>query len=147
PSGSLVFGINTQSNNNLSQAANVYSVPDNGNFAGDFITNFNGQSYQGSFIDSGSNGLFFLDTSTTGIATCSGQLSSWYCPSSSPFTLSPQPTNQGEDSNGNPVGSAVPVNVVVEDASSLFNTNNTAFSTLAGPNPGTFDWGLSFFFG
>ena len=37
PSGSLIFGISTQSNNNLSMAANVYAIPDSGNEAGDFI--------------------------------------------------------------------------------------------------------------
>jgi Protein of unknown function (DUF3443) len=54
-SGSLVFGIGTQSNNGLNGAI-VYSVDANGNF----ITTYKGQSHNTSFIDSGSNAIFFL---------------------------------------------------------------------------------------
>ena len=142
--GSLIFGINTQSNNQLSLAASLYQIPDQGNNAGNIITVFNGQSYPQSFLDSGSNGLFFLDSNTTGIPTCSGNLSSWYCPNQSPDQL--MATNQGQNNNG-PVGSQVPVTFSIEDTTNLFNTSNTAFSTLGGPNPGAFDFGLSFFFG
>ena len=53
-SGSLVFGIGTQSNNGLN-GATVYPVDDDGNF----ITTFNSAKYDESFIDSGSNGFFF----------------------------------------------------------------------------------------
>ena len=63
----------------------------------------------------------------------------------SPDSLSA--TNQGQDANGDPVGTAGTVDFTIENADTLFNTNNTAFSTLGGPNPGAFDWGLAFFFG
>jgi hypothetical protein len=146
PTGSLIFGIGTQSNNQLG-SANVYFVPDSGSNAGDLITAFNGNSYPKSFIDSGSNGLFFLDSKTTGIPLCAKPDNSWYCPTTSPDNLSA--TNQGQTTSG-PVGSAIPVNFSIEDATTLFSNNggnNTAFSTLGGPQAGTFDWGLSFFFG
>lgn len=142
--GSMIFGIGTQSNNGLG-SANVYLVPDNGNFAGSIITTFNGHSYPNSFIDSGSNGLFFLDSGTTGIALCAAPNSTWYCPVPSPDNLSA--TNQGQDANGNPLGTAGTVNFAIENATNLFNTGNTAFSTSGAPNPGAFDWGLAFFFG
>lgn len=145
--GSLIFGIGTQSNNGLG-SANIYQVPDENsitNNLGDIITTYNGQAYNLSFIDSGSNGLFFLDTNTTGIPTCSGQSSSWYCPSNSPVNLTA--TNQGQNDSQQGTGNAVPVNFSIENANTLFQTNNTAWSTLGGPSPGTFDWGLSFFFG
>jgi len=48
------------------------------------------------------------------------------------------------------MSSGVQVNFAVENANGLFNTNNTAFSTLGGPyisTPAAFDWGLSFFYG
>jgi len=160
--GSLIFGINTQSNNNLSLAANTYPIPDSTNnsgtiVAGDIITAFNGQTYPQSFIDSGSNGLFFLDASLLGIPVCSagGSGPNWYCPNS-PFT--PTLTNQGQTNNG-PTGSPVPVSVTIGNADSLFATNNTAYSTLGGPiaspcstSGGTnpvcaFDFGLPFFYG
>ncbi|MFI5116507.1 MAG: DUF3443 family protein [Terriglobales bacterium] len=142
-SGSLIFGIGTQSNNGLGSAT-VYVVPDSGTNAGDVITTFNGTKYPNSFLDAGSNGIFFLDTATTGIAMCSVQ-TSWYCPATSPDNLSA--TNQGQDVNGNPVGTPGTVNFTIENADTLFATNNTAFSTAGASNPGSFDWGLGFFFG
>ena len=142
--GSLIFGIGTESNNALGSAT-VYPVPDSGNNAGNMLTTFNSQQYQ-AFVDSGSNGLFFLDSNTTGIATCTGFMgaSSWYCPSNSPDNLSA--SNQGQSTSG-PVGNPVQVGFTIESASSLFNTDNTAFSTLGGPLSDTFDWGLPFFYG
>ncbi len=136
--GSLIFGIGTQSNNGL-QSATVYTVPASGPNAGDITTTFNGVSYPSSFIDSGSNGILFLDSATTGIPTCSGNYSSWYCPTTSPDSLSA--TNQGTNGNQGVV------NFSIENANSLFNTSNSAFSTLGGPQTGSFDWGLAFFFG
>jgi len=144
PSGNLIFGIGTQSNNGLG-GATVLAVPDSGTNIGMVITTFKGVTYPDSFFDSGSNGLFFLDTATTGIATCKGQLSPWYCPSNSPVNLSA--TNQGQNANGNPVGTPSTVNFSIESASYLFTTGNTAFSTLGGPGFGGFDWGLTFFYG
>ena len=45
-------------------------------------------------------------------------------------------------------GKSASVNFGVGNADQLFaSSNDSAFSTLAGPNPGTFDWGLPFFFG
>ena len=151
-SGSLIFGIGTQSNNGLG-SANIYQVPDENssfNNLGTIVSTFSGQSYNLSFIDSGSNGLFFLDSSTTQIPTCTGfqGSSNWYCPNNSPANLTA--TNQGQDDSGNPSGNAEPVNFSVEDASSLFQTSNSAWSTLGGPYSGQpieFDWGLPFFFG
>jgi hypothetical protein len=139
-SGSLIFGIGTESNNSLGSAT-VYQVPDTGNNAGDFITVFSGQSYPQSFIDSGSNAFFFPDSS---IATCPSPNQGWFCPSTSPDNLTA--TNQGQSVSG-PVGSPISVNFSIENADNLFSGNNAAFSTLGGPNSGAFDWGLSFFYG
>src|SRR6202008_4138608 len=63
-SGSLVFGIGTQSNKAIS-GADVFPVNSNP----EFRTTFHGQSYPG-FIDSGSNGLFFLNSSTSSLPVC-----------------------------------------------------------------------------
>jgi Protein of unknown function (DUF3443) len=137
-SGSLIFGIGTQTNNAL-QNATVYTVPDTGPNAGNITTIFNGVSYPSSSIDSGAGGILFLDSATTGIPTCAGENSLWYCPTSSPDRLSA--TNQGTN------GSQGVVNFSIENADLLLNTSNAAFSTLGGPRTGSFDWGLSFFFG
>ena len=134
-SGSMIFGIGTRSNNALG-SANVYGVDGQGNFT----TIFNNNTYSGSFIDSGSNGYFFPDSS---IPTCSHPNEQWYCPTSSPDNLSAQ--NQGTN-----MSSPITVNFTIEAASTLFNSSNTAFSTLGGPVPGNlnaFDWGRSFFYG
>lgn len=131
--GSLVFGIGTQSNNNSS--AQVYA-PDN---FGNIITTYKGQQYS-SFLDTGSNAYFFLDSKLTGIPGCSTVGKGFYCPSS-PVKLSA--TNSSAQGNG---GSTV--NFTIGDASQLFSTNaDFVFPTLGGPNPGIFDWGLPFFLG
>ncbi len=135
-SGSLIFGIGTRSNNALGSAT-VYAVDASGNF----VTTFNHQTYNQSFIDSGSNGLFFLTSSITGIPVCA-DATFFYCPTS---TESLTATTAGATGSSNGT-----VSFTVANADSLFNNNPTAnvFGQLAGPNslPG-FDWGLPFFYG
>jgi hypothetical protein len=139
-SGSLVFGIGTQSNNGLN-GATIYSVDDFGNF----ITTYKGTAYNESFIDSGSNGLYFLDTATTGLPDCS-DANFFYCPSA---TENLSAITEG--STGTP---STTINFSVANADDLFNNNPnaTVFGQLAGPNilPDNmtgFDWGLPFFYG
>jgi hypothetical protein len=135
--GSLVFGIGTQSNNGLG-GATVYTAPE-----GSFTTSYNGQSYPGSFIDSGSNGYFFLDSSLTGLTSCANNSdeAGFYC-SSQNFTA----TNQGS----NAASGAVKFSIT--SAATLFaNPGNFALGDLGGASsnsaPFYFDWGLPFFFG
>lgn len=133
-SGSMVFGIGTQSNNGLNGAA-VYTLDANGNFT----TTYSGQSYNQSFLDSGSNGLYFLTSSATGIPACS-DAPFFYCPSS---TQNLSASNQGS------TGTSGQINFSVANADNLFNNNPNAavFEDLAGPGFGGFDWGLPFFLG
>ncbi len=131
--GSLIFGIGTESNNGLG-SARVYTTDEFGNFT----TKFNGHSYPGSFIDSGSNGFFFLDPSTTGIQTCL-DANGFYCPAS---------TEDFSAENDGLNGTEGRVSFSVANADTLFSTSvDAAFSNLAGPSPGVFDWGVPFFFG
>jgi len=165
--GALVFGIGTASNNavagtqlTLDPNPGTATNP-NYDYAG-FMTQYGGVTYEGSFIDSGSNAIYYLDQPTTHILDCSGSLDSWYCPNNAapPFeTLGQTATNE---STYGQEGSIL-VSFNVSSANLLFsssndNGNNTAFSDLAGPNtPGNpnsnvqaadayFDWGLSFFY-
>jgi Protein of unknown function (DUF3443) len=140
-SGSLIFGIGTESNNALGSTVNVFGLDSNDNF----VTLYSGQTLTSSFIDSGSNALFF----PSAIAVCADN-KSFYCPAG---LTAQSATNQG--AGGTPVSV---VNFSVDNADNLFNTGDSAFGTLAGPqgtantctsNGGscTFDWGLTFFFG
>jgi hypothetical protein len=133
--GSLIFGIGTQSNNGLGSAT-VYGTDP----FGDFNTTYNGTKYP-SFLDSGSNGIYFLNSSATGLPECSGA-TFWYCPSS---TQSFSVTNEAEAGTNGATGSA---SFSVSNANALTsNVNNAAVNGLAGPGPGQFDLGLPFFFG
>jgi len=130
--GSLVFGIGTQSNNTV---GSVSMFPINAN--AEFTTTYGGQAYAG-FIDSGSNGLFFLDSATTSLPVC-GDETDFYCPAST-TNLSATDSSSG--------GASETVNFTVDNADALFSDQAAfVFPSLAGPNPGTFDWGLPFFFG
>ena len=129
--GTMVFGIGTQSNNGLG-SAKVFTVDAQGNLS----TSYGSQTYGGSYLDSGSNGILFLDANTTGLPVCTTS-TDFYCPS----TLQSQSaTIRGIN------GANSAVNFNVGNADTL-NGRFTAFSEVAGPNPGSFDWGLSFFFG
>lgn len=150
--GSLVFGIGTETNNQLASTATVLTP-----VCEDLTTIFDNQTYgitdantcagPGSFIDSGSNGLFFPNA--VNLQTCPsnssvGDLSSFYCPST---TESLSATNEGED------GRSKVTNFSVANAETLFTNPTTAsdaaMSQLAGENPSGygFDWGLPFFYG
>jgi hypothetical protein len=133
--GSLVFGIGTQSNNGLGSAA-VYTLNQNS-----ITTIYNNQTMPYSFIDSGSNGYFFLDNT---IHQCTqGYVSDYYCPSE---TLILSATNQGAN------GTSDTIRFSVGNAAMMFSgstSNYDAFSALAGPSSSAegFDWGLPFFYG
>ena len=138
--GQMVFGIGTQDNNGLGNAALV--TLDRRGFS-ETAFPVGGPSYA-SIIDSGSNGLFFLDAATTRLTQCTGGLKDFYCPAS---TTSLSATLAG------PTGDAL-VEFSVANTSRL-SGSAYAFSNLAGPMPGFpldvtlpgFDWGLPFFFG
>jgi hypothetical protein len=129
-SGSLVFGIGTESNNGLGSATIYDADPNTLNFS----TSFNGADYSdAAFIDSGSNGYFFPDPS---IAPCGG----YYCPAS---TVKLSATTQGFTTGKGTVDFSI------ADAETLFTNDpdDAAYSDLGGPASGYFDWGLPFFYG
>ena len=131
--GTLVFGIGTQGNNAMGSVS-VYAT----DASGYITTTFNGSSMPASFIDSGSNGLYFADPSLPSCKYSSG----FYCPPS-PVSLS------ADDRAANGAAATVPFTVVAID--------NLPASATAGPVAGgavsvskgqsSFDWGLPFFFG
>jgi hypothetical protein len=134
--GSLIFGVGTQSNNSASMGT-VVPVSANGPNEGYLTTVFNGAPLSMSFIDSGSNGMYFNDSSIT--ACTQAGFTTFYCPSSADslsaaFQLAS--------------GSTVSESFVVVSAETV-TASVTAFPGLAGTNPApqSFDWGLPFFYG
>jgi hypothetical protein len=128
--GNLILGIGTRSNNAPS-GATMY--PANSTY-GEFTTVFNGITYSDSFIDSGSNGLFFNASSLSTLNPCGD----WYCPSS---IQNLSATTKG--SGGSPSGVIL---FQIGNASSLFSSPNNVFIELGGTDT-SFDWGLPFFLG
>ncbi len=137
--GSLIFGIGTQSNNQVPSSAKIFALDP---AVGDtFTTTYKGQVLAGSFIDSGSNGLFFPDAT---IPACA-DAPSFYCP---PSILSNLSAVNSETTSV--TGAVSTVTFSVDNADNLFAADggaDAAFSTLGGPNVGAFDFGLPFFYG
>jgi hypothetical protein len=135
--GILILGIGTRSNNIPSGVTMYPADPNSANLTyGDFTTVFNGKTYSDSFIDSGSNGLFFDQGSISALTTCD---SDWFCASP---TLSLSATTKGY--TGSPSGT---VSFQIGDADTLlYQTSNNVFIELGGPDT-SFDWGLPFFLG
>jgi hypothetical protein len=136
-SGSLIFGIGTQSNNALGSAT-IYAVDANSYFT----TTYNGTEYSNSFIDSGSNAFYILDSTTLGGIECA-DYQGFYCPGS---TLTFNVKNSGIN------GTSGSVSFNIESADILFSNDFAAFNDLGGDNgPGSsteyFDFGMPFFFG
>ena len=132
--GILVLGIDTQPNN-ASSGVIKYSTDG----FGDFVTILNGILYS-SFIDSGSNGMFFTTPSTGLLPNCTLN-PGWFCPLSV-TTLSA--TNA--DASIPPVSSNVLFQIGNFDNLASSSTNNV-FSNIGAAVPGLFDWGLPFYLG
>jgi len=140
--GALYFGIGTQSNNAMPSAATVLVLdPTYEQF---ITTSYKSTTNAQSYIDSGSNGYFFIDATIPVCGNNSVAGSDWFCPSS---TLTLSATNSG--STGSSGSNTASFSVANTDT--LFNNNGGAdyvFNDLGGPgSTGTFDWGLPFFFG
>ncbi|MGC0150844.1 DUF3443 domain-containing protein [Chromobacterium vaccinii] len=132
--GSLIFGIGTQSNNAIPSTAKTFQVASDGYTIN---TVYKGQTYP-SFIDSGSNILYFNDSAIT---TCTVGGSSWYCPAS-------QLNLSATLSSG---GSSSVVSFSLISATYLNSSNYAAIPAIGAPVTGlfagSFDWGLPFFYG
>jgi hypothetical protein len=141
--GSLIFGIDTQSNNasgNQTVLAVAGSAGAGGGTIppGDLTVTYGGQSLAQSFIDSGSNGIYFNDAN---IVQCT-DLMGFYCP---PSALNLTATLEGIDGNSASVAFSV-------DNADTLGMNNPTFvvlPTLAGTTTLTdsFDFGLAFYYG
>jgi hypothetical protein len=145
-SGTLTFGIGTQTDNALG-SAQVYPLEiwTTGAYAGSSTiqSTFNGVAYP-AFLDTASPFTHFLDAATIGVPACSGTYALYYCPSSTTnFTVS----NMGSG------GTAVNASIAIGNAQTLLSgTSLTAFSNLAeisgtGASNDAVEFGLPFFYG
>jgi hypothetical protein len=151
--GRLVFGIGTDpsGNNQIAPSAKSFAIdtnpgPDPKNLSPTYLyitTDVGANRYIQSYIDSGSNALFFDDTSISqacGVSTGSTQ-SGWFCPASTLTRTATLTDAQGYTGS---------VDFSIANADGLFSTNSTAFGSLggaAGQGAQTFVWGLPFFYG
>ena len=141
--GSLIFGIDTQSNN-ASGAQSVLAVDP---MSGDITIVFNGVPLSQSFIDSGTNGIYFDDSS---LAACTEMgFTDFYCPSATQ-TLTATLTG------GNNVSATATFSVGNAYTVAADNPSFSVLPTLAGTysnssspqsSTETFDFGLPFYYG
>ncbi len=134
--GSLTFGIDTQSNNS---STGSYVIPTSS--SGYFTTIFNNTTFSSSFIDSGSNGLYFPSGSLSSIlVNCSSaSLSGFYCPAATQSYIAALTLKNSVQGN---------VSFSAANAKNLVANGNYAYDNITGQIGGNiFDWGLPFFFG
>ena len=139
--GQLLLGIGNHSNNTPSAGVTAYAADNNpaDNNYGEFLTTFSG-SLLYSFLDTGSNGLFFPGCLTS-LPDCGSPNSGWFCPSS---LVDQSATNEG--ASGSPEGA---VSFQIDNSNSLFSSSNMVFPDIGGDIGcyEEFDWGIPFHLG
>jgi len=144
-SGSVIFGIGTQSNNGLGSAS-VYSVDDTGSFT----ATYNGVQYPSSaFLDTGSTAFYFLDHTTLGIPDCS-DYSGLYCPASTQNYTITNTALDGTTTTGQVTISIANTDSLLGPAAGPY-TGFTALNDLGGdggssPSTDMVDYGMPFFY-
>ena len=160
--GTLIFGIGTESNNALGGQTVLTADPNYGDITTDYDTqDGNDMILPYSYIDTGSNAYYFADGGIPSVAACSTQPNydssspqTWFCPASE---LKLSAVNSGQN------GLESTVSFSVGNAYVLFDTyqTGTVFDDLAassGPEPTdcsaatqdfscAFDFGFPFFLG
>jgi hypothetical protein len=133
--GSLIFGIGTQTNNTPAPVTPVLTSL--GGSTG-LTTRFLERTFQTTYLDTGSNGIFFDSAGT--LAACGTGITGFYCPPTlTTFTATLTGAN----------GQTFTVGFSVANAAVLFATGQPVLPHLAGdlPDLTAFDFGLPFFYG
>lgn len=132
--GTLTFGIGTQTDNALGSATRYVA-----NSSGHFRTVYKGTTLTSSYLDSGSNGLFFNDST---LAKCTLS-TDFYCP--------PSPVSLSATISAYDGSASATIPFTIENVDSL--PSSAVVGWIGGPSgtsksdSNTFDWGLPFFFG
>ncbi|MBN3763300.1 DUF3443 domain-containing protein [Burkholderia sp. Ac-20365] len=125
--GELVFGIGTRGNNALPSWPTFLAVSDRGAFTSDYK-----DRTMTSIVDSGSNGLFFPDSTLP-------VLSGWYMPATLQSLSATMMSNAGNVQSS--------IGFSIANAQSLFDLGYAAHDNLGAPASAIFIWGLPFFYG
>lgn len=142
-SGFLVLGIGTQSNNSPATGVTALTAdPTSGQIQGTYA----GSQYQ-SFLDSGSNGIFFPGDPTVFLdcGSTDPTLFGWFCPASTQSALATVTGTSGTPSTT--------VAFKIGNEIALSNSGNSTFAdlggngSLGGSGTQVLDWGLPFFLG
>jgi hypothetical protein len=131
--GQLVFGVDTQSNNQSGTQTVVFIDPSDAQVT----MVYKGSTLANSYIDSGTNGIYFSDSS---LPACAGNASTFYCPTAT--TTEALGIDLRNNSTFNTTFDVVNANIPANGI--------TAFPGLAGTLPASlsgFDYGLAFFYG
>ena len=140
-SGELIFGLDSAANNTVPVSATKVFLgvnPATDSYL-NVTTVYGGRTILSSYLDTGTNGLFFTDNT---LIRCNG--ATWYCPAKT-IDATAQ-ISDGDNAALNPVKVAFQIG----NAEALFSTNNTAFNDAAGATPASsasFAWGMPFFYG
>jgi hypothetical protein len=133
--GALILGIGTRSNNTATATTKFQT-----NSIGEFTTSFNGTSYTQSFIDSGSNGLFFPRIAS--LPSCTqplggSDLTMFDCPYDTVNLTATQISGATQKI----------ITFKVNNAYNMLASPNYNFRDIAANMSSMFDWGLPFFYG
>ena len=147
--GTLTFGIGTQSDNQLGSATVLAGASD-GTVATQYPASSTGTVYGsstacpscGTVFDTGSNAIYFLDSSNLPSMPTCGDYTGFYCPGAGVVSFTA--VNGSTVANGT---KSATWNVANADTLFADNPNNWVFDNLAGPDSGAFDFGLPFFLG
>jgi Protein of unknown function (DUF3443) len=164
-SGTLVFGIGTESNNSLSAKTVLMADSSYGDISTDYTTQGGVRQFLPySYLDTGSNAYYFADDSIPSLQGCSSYKGysssnpqSWFCPGAE---LNLSATNSGQNTGTQStvsfsIGNAY--TILYGSAGTVFNdlgassgsqsTNCASLSTAQGHLECAFDFGFPFFLG
>jgi predicted aspartyl protease len=142
--GSMVFGIGTQANN-ATTGTSAMPLTYNPSYVNTAVSRPGySASMANSFLDTGSNGLYFGKSPSLPLSVCPAAIA-FYCPTAA---------TQFSATLSGSTGSARTFNFWVDpadgnNANALFFSGNPVLPTLAGPtgDSSQFIWGLPFFYG
>lgn len=142
-SGTLYFGINTQSNNTLNSTYSILPTPATGGNATFFSATLNGQTgtYPTSFLDSGSNELFIPPLQPPGTYPLN---------SNGDYVPQSLQTVSGSATSLSVATDTAPLSFSLLDVTAGVNAGNTAFYDMGTTNSataGSLDLGMPYFYG